>query len=135
MHTINIKLISRLSNGLLNNIKEYEAAIEMGKSAGLDVNEYGITLEKVLSVYWISNKELSKMKEVLMEYNLNKPLNLINIFHPESDRIIQETLTQKALLRDLLGIPKPVIELDPPQQQLSILKNLALAGLAVSSDD
>lgn len=131
MEEINIGLISRLSKGLLSNIAIFEKALDAANEAGIDTSEYILSRDTVLAMFFRSDGNIEKMKELAPDPHKWSG----SIFDAEADRISQEMSAQAALLRKLLGFKEPILDADSPEKRLIKLRNLALAGLAVSKEE
>lgn len=137
MEEIDIKVIRRLSTGLLENVELYTTAMQIGETFEYNRTEDYVSADDFLALYLESGKNEDKMRDLFNE-QFPPGSGLKNLpFYPEVNRIEQEIDAQRNLLGKLLGInyPKHVMLLDPTDVYFCKLRNLALAGLAVSKED
>jgi len=131
MAEININLINHLSHGLLKNIAIFEKALDAANEVGIDTSEYIVSKETVLAIFNRSNGDVDEMKKMASDCNKWD----FSVFDEEADRVNQEMTAQTSLLRRLLGFKEFSIDPAPLEIQMIKLRNLALAGFAVSKED
>jgi len=130
MEEINIGLINRLSNGLIKNVAVFEKAFVAANEAGIDTSGATVSKETVLATFIISNGDVEEMKKIASTGNSWG----FTVFDAEANRVSQEMAAQAFVLRKSLGFEKRSEEFTPPEIKFIELRNLALAGLAVSTE-